>query len=115
MPAVKVRLMLDGAIDGYEPYEDAIAAQPATPLDEERVEGQDMLYSSGTTGRPKGVKVPAARTRRSARAPTASPGWPQLLFGADESTVYLSPAPAVPRRAAALLPSGRTGSAAPSS
>ena len=25
--------------------------------------------------------------------PTASPGWPLLLFGADESTVYLSPAP----------------------
>ena len=53
MPAVKVRLMLDGAIDGYEPYEDVIAAQPAAPLDEERVEGQDMLYSSGTTGGPR--------------------------------------------------------------
>src|SRR5690606_4110634 len=57
MPKVKVRLMMDGLIDGYESYEDAIAAQPATPLDEERVEGQDMLYSSGTTGQPKGVKV----------------------------------------------------------
>src|SRR5689334_14851420 len=57
MPRVKVRLMLDGVIDGFEPYEATVGAQPATPLDEDRVEGQDMLYSSGTTGRPKGVKV----------------------------------------------------------
>ena len=57
MPGVKVRLMLDGVIDGYEPYEEVVGAQPPTPLDEERVEGQDMLYSSGTTGQPKGVKM----------------------------------------------------------
>src|SRR3546814_16924975 len=58
MPAVKLRLMLDGTIDGYESYEDAVAGQPDTPLDEDRVAGQDMLYSSGTPGQPKGVKVP---------------------------------------------------------
>src|SRR5688572_17524628 len=49
MADVELRLMIDGAIDGYEPYEDALAAHPGTPLDEERGEGQDMLYSSGTT------------------------------------------------------------------
>ena len=38
-------------------YEDVIAAQPAEPLSAP-VAGTDMLYSSGTTGRPKGVKPP---------------------------------------------------------
>ena len=113
MPGVKVRLMLDGAIDGYEPYEAAIAGQPPTPLDEERVEGQDMLYSSGTTGRPKGVKVPL-------------PGAP-LGDGADGVTAHRpaalrrrprTPSTSPPRRSttpprcASAVP--RTASAAPS-
>ncbi len=92
MPAVKVRLMLDGAAAGYEPYEAAIEAQPPTPLDEERVEGQDMLYSSGTTGRPKGVKVPLPDAPLG-EAQDAVTGLCQLLFGVTEDTVYLSPAP----------------------
>ena len=53
-PDVELRLMLDGVIDGYESYEETVAQQSAEPLDE-RVAGTDMLYSSGTTGRPKGV------------------------------------------------------------
>jgi long-chain acyl-CoA synthetase len=83
--------MLDGTIDGYDSWEDALAAQPATPLPEERVEGRDMLYSSGTTGRPKGVQVPL---------PDAPLGTPEsvyllvtALFGATADSVYLSPAP----------------------
>ncbi len=92
MPNVKVRLMLDGVVDGYEPYEEAVAQHEPTPLDEERVEGQDMLYSSGTTGQPKGVKVAMLD------APLGEGGdgvtmLASLLFGADESTIYLSPAP----------------------
>jgi long-chain acyl-CoA synthetase len=90
-PGVELRLLLDGVVDGYDRYDEALAAHPPTPL-EGRVEGQDMLYSSGTTGQPKGVKVPA---------PDAPLGEGQdgvtalslLLFGADEQTVYLSPAP----------------------
>ena len=92
MPGVELRLMIDGAIDGYEPYEEILAAHPAAPLDEERGEGQDMLYSSGTTGRPKGVKVarPEGALGEGADGVTTLG---QLLFGVDESTVYLSPAP----------------------
>jgi long-chain acyl-CoA synthetase len=55
MPKVTTRLMLDGAVDGYDPYEEAVAAFPVTPITEE-LEGAAMLYSSGTTGRPKGIR-----------------------------------------------------------
>jgi long-chain acyl-CoA synthetase len=83
--------MLDGTVDGYESWEEALAAQPTTALPEDRVEGRDMLYSSGTTGRPKGVQLPL-------------PGEPlgtsdsvhvllSALFGATADSVYLSPAP----------------------
>ena len=92
MPRVKVRLMLDGAIDGYEDYDAVVGAEPAAPLDEDRVEGQDMLYSSGTTGRPKGVKMPLPGTALG-DAPDSVTALGQLLFGANEDTVYLSPAP----------------------
>ena len=92
MPAVSVRLMLDGTIDGYDAYEDAIGAHPPTPLDEQRGEGQDMLYSSGTTGQPKGVQV-AVPPGALGEGPDGVTSMGRLLFGASEETVYLSPAP----------------------
>jgi long-chain acyl-CoA synthetase len=53
-PKVIARYMLDGTTSSYDSYEQAVAAQSIEPL-AERFEGTDMLYSSGTTGRPKGV------------------------------------------------------------
>jgi long-chain acyl-CoA synthetase len=91
MPAVGLRLMLDTTIDGYESYEDAVATQPAEAL-ADRVAGTDMLYSSGTTGRPKGV-LPAFRSEPLESRVTGVTGLCQLLFGVDASKVYLSPAP----------------------
>ncbi len=83
--------MLDGTIDGYESWEEALAALPATPLDEDRVEGRDMLYSSGTTGRPKGIEVPLP----DAPLGNADPMYLLVtaLFGGGGDSVYLSPAP----------------------
>lgn len=92
MDHVKVRLMLDSAIDGYDSYEATIEAQPSTPLEEDRREGQDMLYSSGTTGQPKGVKVPAPNAPLGG-GDDAVTALNSLLFGAVEDSVYLSPAP----------------------
>ena len=77
--------MLDGTIDGYESYEEAVAAQPAEPLDGDRVAGTDMLYSSGTTGPAEGRR--RGRSRPSRWRPTpAGVGRPvlQLLFGFDD-------------------------------
>ena len=89
-PGVEERFVLDGAIDGHADLLDAIEAQPATDLTG-AVEGMDMLYSSGTTGRPKGVKVPL----RDVPLGTPDPLYVlvTMLFGANVDTVYLSPAP----------------------
>ena len=92
-PGVELRLMLDGTIDGYESYEDAVAGQSAEPLDGDRIAGTDMLYSSGTTGRPKGVTRPFkadaagddAERRRGAAA--------DAVRRRRHDSVYLSPAP----------------------
>ena len=90
-PAVELRLMLDGTIDGYDSYEATLAAQPATPLDG-RLAGADMLYSSGTTGRPKGVLPTFTPTPLEARGMGVR-GLLLLLFGMTDEKVYLSPAP----------------------
>ena len=88
---VEMRLMLDGTIDGYESYESAVASQSDAPLPN-RVAGNDMLYSSGTTGLPKGVTkafvaVPLEST------PTSVAPLQQMLFGFTSESTYLSPAP----------------------
>ena len=54
---VERRISVGGEISGFERYEDAVASFPATRIADER-EGAAMLYSSGTTGRPKGVRPP---------------------------------------------------------
>jgi len=55
MPGVTQAYMLDGTIPGFDSWEEAIASMPETPIADQS-EGASMLYSSGTTGYPKGVK-----------------------------------------------------------
>ncbi|MCF4165341.1 AMP-binding protein [Zavarzinia compransoris] len=89
-PALSTRLMMDGTAAGFESYEDAVAGKPATMIADPS-NGADMLYSSGTTGRPKGVKVPLPEEEY------GQPGTLYMLNAAlyqpNAETVYLSPAP----------------------
>jgi acyl-CoA synthetase (AMP-forming)/AMP-acid ligase II len=89
MPNVTARFMLDGTISGYESWEDAIAAMPATPIADQS-EGQSMLYSSGTTGYPKGIKKPLPEQ---AYGEGDDINLMKVLYGADDDSIYLSPAP----------------------
>jgi acyl-CoA synthetase (AMP-forming)/AMP-acid ligase II len=90
-PKVSTWLMLDGTIEGFASYEDAVAEQSPEPM-ENRLPGADMLYSSGTTGRPKGVK-PRLERRPLEEAGSAVFTLMTKLFGFDEDSVYLSTAP----------------------
>ncbi|MDO8389262.1 MAG: AMP-binding protein [Actinomycetota bacterium] len=91
-PNVQLRLMLDGTVPGYESYEAAVATQPETPLPEQRLAGNDMLYSSGTTGKPKGV-AQAFVEKPLETTLTGVGGLFSLLFNGNSDTIYLSPAP----------------------
>ena len=89
-PKVKLRLMIGGTTPSHDSYEDTVATRPSTPIDDES-EGTDMLYSSGTAGRPKGVMTSlpeGAFGSDMGLIPVAS-----ALYGLDENSMYLSPAP----------------------
>ncbi len=82
---------IDGEIDGFSRLETLQKTYPATPIADEMA-GTDMLYSSGTTGRPKGIRPPL------------EPGTPidednvllqitRALAAGGPDSIYLSPAP----------------------
>ncbi|MFN8733036.1 MAG: AMP-binding protein, partial [Hyphomonadaceae bacterium] len=50
-------LVVGGDPLGHKAYSEARDTQPVNPIADES-SGADMLYSSGTTGRPKGIKIP---------------------------------------------------------
>lgn len=80
--------LLTGAVaGGFEAERDGFSADPIA----DEASGTYMVYSSGTTGRPKGVKPPLplgpvdGDTRMAITARTQ--------YGVDADSVYLSPAP----------------------
>jgi long-chain acyl-CoA synthetase len=94
-PDLRARYVVDAAHlallpEGFESYEESVAARPASPVEGE-TEGADMLYSSGTTGKPKGVRV--RLNGLPAGSPNAMIAFVGGLYATGEDTVYLSPAP----------------------
>ena len=92
-PNLRHRISLHGAIEGFRRYEDVLADVPLDAPLEGQVEGAIMLYSSGTTGKPKGVRQPLLD--RPFGDPVASLRSLGLigLFGFREGDRYLCPAP----------------------
>ncbi|HET8619058.1 MAG TPA: acyl-CoA synthetase [Acidimicrobiales bacterium] len=88
--ALAGRLAVGGGLPGFAGYEEALAAQPASRPPGE-CEGNWMFYSSGTTGRPKGVKPPQVGGPLGAGSSFSV--LVQGLYGGGEDSVYLSPAP----------------------
>ncbi len=90
MSKVSTRLMVDGADAGYDALEARLAKQPITPITDQTA-GGDMLYSSGTTGNPKGVFLPPDSPEIDVSNSLTSIC--SAYFGFGPSMVYLSPAP----------------------
>ncbi|POM14059.1 long-chain-fatty-acid--CoA ligase [Burkholderia cepacia] len=90
IPNCQIRLIADGGLPGWEGYEATIERYDASRLDVEAM-GTIMSYTSGTTGRPKGVLRPLPDMD----ATEAWAGWSETggLYNFDAETVYLSPAP----------------------
>ncbi len=88
-PEIHTRLMVDGISHGFDAYEPAIDAFSGERLPDETM-GATMLYSSGTTGRPKGVLGPLPETTPSENQSAAALS---VLFGFEQEMTYLSPAP----------------------
>ncbi len=84
-------LVMDG--EGDEAFEPVYSKQPATPIDDQAF-GLVMFYSSGTTGRPKGIR-PAPPSDPDIQSVPPQVGLATMGAGmpADGSMVYLSPAP----------------------
>lgn len=87
---ITLKLVIGGSIDGFADYETALTAASAQPLEHEHL-GSMMIYSSGTTGRPKGIRRPLPTTDPK----LGNPGMKLMadLYGLDGESIYLSPAP----------------------
>ena len=88
-----IRICALGDLNGFERYSEILEATEPQDLAADR-EGREMLYSSGTTGRPKGVR------KELSGLPFGDPnsGPVQVAAavvaqGVDPTAVYLSPAP----------------------
>src|SRR4051812_8965995 len=85
------RYALAEGIAGYAGYEEGVAAQDSSAPLPARPVGREFLYSSGTTGLPKGIRRPLF-----AYADRDAPEWDmtwKALYGFSDAAVYLCPAP----------------------
>jgi long-chain acyl-CoA synthetase len=91
-PKVRRWLMVDtdAPPEPFEAYSSAVASYPSSPVDDEQL-GAAMLYSSGTTGRPKGILRPLPDIHPGEAMPVME--FVKMMFRFREGMTYLSPAP----------------------
>ncbi len=92
IPQCPKRLMMDETAPGFESYEAAVASMPIEPLDNQPA-GDVMLYSSGTTGRPKGIRRELSGLQINDPQRSSLTMLMRYLLEMDENSLYLSPAP----------------------
>ena len=87
---VDVHIIVGGDLPGWLPYENALSAAGDAPP---ASDGTEMLYSSGTTGKPKAVRRPLPEDGKGSWAQKVLEYSLAQRYGMTESSVYLSPAP----------------------
>jgi acyl-CoA synthetase (AMP-forming)/AMP-acid ligase II len=85
-----VMIGLEGDDGRWESLASFMAGMPDTPVDDEQL-GAAMLYSSGTTGRPKGILRPLPQLAPAEALPVMA--FVVGLFGFRPGMIYLNPAP----------------------
>jgi len=91
VPGLKL-YMVESERAPFASFEAAREAMPTTPVADETA-GAAMLYSSGTTGRPKGIKRAILPGEQPIDGPNGLVEIGKALFGFTPDMVYLSPAP----------------------
>ncbi|MES2415541.1 MAG: AMP-binding protein [Pseudomonadota bacterium] len=86
------RLMVDGEAAGFASYEKIMAAFPGTATLTERPVGREFMYSSGTTGFPKGIRRPLLPHARRYELPELEQKL-RAMFQLDNESVFLSVSP----------------------
>src|SRR5206468_12429133 len=91
-PRIELCIVADGEGEGDRivGLQAATAAMPSTPIADECI-GTAMLYSSGTTGRPKGILRPLAEQPPTQQLPLFD--FLHKIWRYREGMIYLSPAP----------------------
>jgi long-chain acyl-CoA synthetase len=90
VPAVRHRLFIGPPLPGWASYDDAVSGRPRTPVADE-TEGDIIQYSSGTTGKPKGIRRPLSGRPMNLEQDSVIPFL--RAIGVTENATYLSPAP----------------------
>jgi long-chain acyl-CoA synthetase len=90
LPVGTTLLSFGGELDGYQSLETLVNEAPSEPLSDETT-GSSMLYSSGTTGYPKGIRHQLPGTPPDTCAPRSEAFRERYELAPD--TIYLSPAP----------------------
>jgi long-chain acyl-CoA synthetase len=87
---VDVHIAVGAALPGWQPYDDALTESDVVPPISD---GSEMLYSSGTTGRPKAVRRPLPEDGQGSWAQKVLEYSLRQRYDMTPSSVYLSPAP----------------------
>jgi long-chain acyl-CoA synthetase len=85
-----VHISVGGRLPGWRAYEDGLSATGDAPAVSD---GSEMLYSSGTTGRPKAVRRPLPTDGNGSWAQSVLEMALRHYYKMTETSVYLSPAP----------------------